>query len=191
MRTFLSGILIAREGAYGIYYEISFRLSNGQIIPLFYSNPREEDEDDPMSEQLQPETALNAFYELLIVINILRHVTYYPITPVDITFDLVTEEISTSGTTVKRNDLLRGKIIDSSWDAASLHYEAIATPKLYEQRYVLLETGVGSLVVSHKTLQEELDIPLEQIVPGGYLEWKIGRLDLLAIIAKRAPEPGE
>jgi hypothetical protein len=191
MGTFISGTLVERQGASGIYYETSFCLPNKQIVPIFYHNPRGEDEDDPISEQLEPEAALNAFYELLVVVSVLRHVTYSPIIPSGTTFDLVTKEINVGGNTVKRNDLLRGKVIDPSWNTASLHYQAIATPKMYERHYALLETGIGNVVVSHKALQEELDIPIEQIVPGSYLEWKVGRLDLLAIIAKHTPETDE
>jgi hypothetical protein len=85
----------------------------------------------------------------------------------------------------KHKVLLPGKVIDLSWDANKLHYQAIATPRIYEQQYLLLETEIGNVVVSQKELQENLPIPIEDITTGSYLQWAPSRLDVLAIIEKR------
>lgn len=191
MAAFIEGTLESRDGSYGVYYETQFRLANGQIIPVFYAHPRGEFRDpDPISELLEPETSLGALYDLLIIIGVLRSITYSPTIPDGTSFDLVPKEIKSGQSVIKRNDLLRGKVLDPSWDLANSHYQAIATPRMYEQRYVLLETGIGNVVISHKALQAEEEGLITQMVVGGYLEWKQGRMDLLAIIAKHEAEPG-
>jgi hypothetical protein len=192
--SFTQGTLENKQGSYGVYYETQFRLSNGQIIPVFYAHPKGEFNDpDPISELLEPETSIGAIYEFVIIIGVLRSITYSPVIPDGPSFDLVTTEIKSGQSVIKRNDLIRGKVLDPSWDLANLHYQAITTPRMYEQRYVLLETGIGNVVISHKALQAEEEEAglIERVVAGGYLEWKQGRMDILAIIAKREAKPGE
>lgn len=192
MTAFIRGTLESRQGSYGVYYETQFRLLNGQIIPVFYAHPKGEFRDpDPMSELLEPDTSLGAMYELLIIIGVLRSITYFPVIPDGISFDLVTKEIKSGQSVIQRNDLQRGKVLDPSWDVTNLRCQVIATPRIYEQRYVLLETGIGNVVISHKALQAEQDGLLDRITTSGYLEWQQGRMDLLAVIAKREAETGE
>ena len=186
MANFPRGTITEKQGTSGIYQEIEFRLSQGQTIPVFYASAGEDGEEDPISELLESEISSEAVYSLLLIIRVLHRVTYGPVIPHGTLFNLVTKEIqSDRGDVIKRNDLVRGKIVDPAWDATSLSYQAIATPRLYEQRYTLLETEIGYVVINHAALQKELSIPLDQITPGGYLEWKIGRIDLLAIIERQ------
>jgi hypothetical protein len=62
---------------------------------------------------------------------------------------------------------------------------------LYAHRFVLIETAIGKIVLDYQALQERLGEQISQVAPGGYLEWEPARLDILAILAKRDPRPGE
>lgn len=47
------------------------------------------------------------------------------------------------------------------------------------------------MVLDYQALQKRLGEQAYELVSGGYLEWEPARLDLLAIIEKREPKPGE
>ena len=87
--------------------------------------------------------------------------------------------------------MVQGVILDLDWDAASQQYLAVAGPVVYTRRFILVETAIGQLVLSYQDVQEQLGEQAAQLAPGGYLQWEPARLDLLAILAKREPLPGE
>ncbi len=180
MNSFPQGILVEKQGAPGLYYELEFRLATGEALAVFYQWSRQV-ENDPLGELFEPDTSSGKKYEFLLILRALRHVHYNPVSPADFASGLVAREIKTGqGDIVRRNDLVRGKIVDPSWNAASQTCLAIA-PGMDEQLYVLLATDLGNVVISHKALQAELAVPAAQLAPGGYLEWKQGRIDLLAV----------
>ncbi|MDQ2903621.1 MAG: hypothetical protein M3Y81_08720 [Chloroflexota bacterium] len=179
---FVQGILRVQEEPYRD--ELDLVLSDGETLFLFYEqpweikNPEEFDTFDALLES-------GKYYELLIIVRVLRSITYSPTVPPGTSFKLVPKEREG----FKHNELLQGTVLDPSWDAAHLRYQAIVTSKIYNQRYVLLETSVGNVVISHAALQKVSQLPLEDIAIGGYMEWSPSRLDVLAIIEKRETPP--
>ncbi len=180
--SFVQGVPEEKLGDYGNYYDLKLRLLTGQIIPVFYNCPREiEPENDQISAQLE----VGASYEMLIIVRA-NYVKYTSILPPDVSFELVPKEFKVEQMVVTRNDISGGKVLDLSWQAASQKYLAIATPKIYERHYVLLETAIGNVIINYKVLEEDLGEQAKEIAVGGYLTWGPSRLDLLAIIHKSA-----
>ena len=174
------------RGDYGNYYDLKLRLPTGQITPVFYNSPRE---IEPADDQISAHLETGVPYELLIIVQV-RYVKYTPAIAPEVPFELVTIESGTGATAAKINVVLQGKVLDSFWNVASQEYLAVATPKIYERRYVLLETAIGKIIVNYKILKEDLGEQVDEIVAGGYLNWKPSRLDLLAILQKSVdPEP--
>jgi hypothetical protein len=64
-------------------------------------------------------------------------------------------------------------------------YLAVAGPRVYTHRFVLVKTAIGKMVLSYAALQERLGEQVKALALGGYLEWEPSRLDILAIVAKR------
>jgi hypothetical protein len=185
MNTFVQGVLVVQEEPYR--NELNLGLTNGETLFLFYQQPREarkKGEDDQLDALLES----GKFYELLIIVRV-RHVTYTPTISPETSSEPVRKELQESTSKHKHKVLLQGKVIDLSLDANKLHYQAIATPRIYEQQYLLLETEIGNVVVSHTELQENLPISIEDIAVGSYLEWAPSRLDVLAIIEKQDTIP--
>ncbi len=178
MDSFVQATLEDKQGEYGIYQELHFRFPDGATVFVFYEGQEHDSNIDPVSDHL----LVGKAYNMLITVRV-RHPTYAPVTPPNATFKLVTKEIASGRNIIRRNDLLQGKVLDPFWDASSQTYQAIASPRVYDQRYVLLETAIGKVVVSRKHLEEDLGAQTEQIAAGGYLEWEPSRLDLLAILS--------
>lgn len=181
MSDFVQGILSVQEEPYR--NELELRLPDGEIIPVFYQKSREEQKEDALDALLESGKP----YELLLVVRI-RDIRYTATMPRETILQLVSKEFKGANGVFKRNDIIQGKVLIVSWNASSLHYQGIATPKIYQRTYMLLETAIGKIVVDHKALQEGLHMPATDCAPGGYLEWKPARLDLLAIIHKRDSE---
>ena len=185
MNTFVQGILVVQEEPYR--NELNLDLTNGETLFLFYQQPREarkKGEDDQLDALLES----GKFYELLILIRV-RHVTYAPTIPPGTTFKLIPKEGKGPTGVYQYNELRQGKVIDLSWKANKLQYQAIAESSIYEHQYILLETAIGNVVVRHKEFQKNSHIPIEDITIGSYLEWAPSRLDVLAIIEKRDTIP--
>lgn len=192
MGHFVQGVLIVEDDAYIL--DPDLRLAGGELIHLLYSDlrPRGErsEEDNPVSQLLDK----NYWYEMLLLVQIglgRRKVTYLPHIPPGTKLELQTIEVQTDGDLRRRNDVVQGIILDLNWDASSVQYLAVAGPVVYTRRFVLIETAIGKMVLSYKSLQDHFGEQVDQFVPGSYLEWERARLDILAIIAKRAPESGE
>ncbi|MDQ2715629.1 MAG: hypothetical protein M3Z08_12035 [Chloroflexota bacterium] len=178
---FVQGILRVQEEPYR--NELDLVLPDGETLFLFYLQPREmrnPEEIDLLDALLES----GKYYEFLIVVRV-QGITYSPTVPPGTSFKLVPKEQEG----FKHNELLQGTVLDPSWDASHLRYQAIATPMIYNPRYVLLETSVGKVVISHTALRKVSHLPLEDIAIGGYMEWPHSRLDVLAIIEKRETAP--
>lgn len=177
---FVQGILHVQEEPYR--NELDLRLPGGETLFLFYQRPRElrDTEEDALDALFES----GKFYELLVTVRA-RQMTYSPTILPGTRFELVVREEQGPMGVVTHHEVLRGTVLDPTWDAARQPYQAIATPRLYEQRYVLLETAVGNVVISHGTLQRALPLSPEDLTIGGYLEWPPSRFDVLAIIEKR------
>jgi len=182
---FMQGILRVKEEPYR--NELTLVLPDGETLFLFYLQPREmrnPEEIDLLDALLES----GKYYEFLIVVRV-RGITYSPTVPPGTSFKLVPKERVGLTGIFKHNELLQGIVLDPSWDASHLRYQAIATPMIYNPRYVLLETSVGKVVISHTALRKVSQLPLEDIAIGGYMEWPHSRLDVLAIIEKRETPP--
>ncbi len=184
---FVQGILRVKEEPYR--NELTLVLPDGETLFLFYLPPREmrnPEEIDPLDVLLET----GKYYEFLIIVRV-RGINYSPTIPPGTSFKLVPKERVGLTGIFKHNELLQGTVLDPSWEAAHLRYQAMATPTIYNQRYVLLETSVGNVVISHAALQKVSHLPLEEIAIGGYMEWPHSRLDVLAIIEKRETPPAD
>jgi len=74
------------------------------------------------------------------------------------------------------------KIISVPWDPASSVFSRV-NPEIYERKWVLGETPVGSMIFRISEILEigRLEL-MADIIPGHYLEWdEDGRLDLFAV----------
>ena len=192
MSDFIQGILVLDEEPYTGGMDL--RLPNKETLRLFYADlrPREErGTDDPLDQLLESEK----WYELLIIAHAGRTprnvVTYFPRLPQGKKLELASEELQLADRIVTDHRVVQGIILDLNWNAAGIPYLAIAGPRIYTHRFVLVETVIGKMVLSYKALQERLGEQINQLVPGGYLEWQPARQDILAILAKRDPRPGE
>ena len=177
---FVQGVLEEMQGSYSIYYEMVFHLSTGHTMPVFYNYSRHEPKTD---EQISSQLTVGASYEMLIIVRT-RHPAYMPANPSGEAFELVDWEVQEGKTTPQRICVLQGKVLDPFWQAASQKYLAVVTPKIYANRYVLLETAIGTIVASYNMLEEDLGEQAKEIAVGGYLTWEPSRLDLLAILHK-------
>lgn len=185
MNTFVQGILVVQEEPYR--NELDLHVTTGETVFLFYQESQEaikKGEDDQIDALLES----GKFYDLLIAVRV-RNVTYAPTIPPGTAFKLVPKEGKGPTGVYQYNELRQGKVIDLSWKANKLQYQAIADSSIYEQQYILLETAIGNVVVRYKELQKNSHIPIEDIVVGSYLEWALSRLDVLAIIEKRDTIP--
>ena len=189
---FVQGVLTVEDPAYIL--DPNLRLINGAKIRLLYSDLRldagEAEEDNPLSLLLD----INQWYEMLLIAQIglgERKVTYFPSMSPGTTLQLQTTEMMIVGEMRRLTDVVQGIILDLDWDVASVPWLAIAGSRIYTHRFVLVETAIGKMVVDYKALQERLGEQIRQLALGGYLEWGRARLDILAILAKRDPLPGE
>lgn len=194
MNHFVQGVLTVEDEMYIL--EPDLRLASGETIHIVYLKQRSktkriEGEEDALSLLLE----VDQWFELLVIVQVgsagERKVTYSPAIPEGKKLDLVYSETRMYSEVVKSYDVQQGIILDLDWDATSQHYIAIIGSTLYSRRFVLVETAIGKMVLSYKALQEQLGEQIEHLVVGGYLEWERSRLDLLAIIEKRDPQPGE
>jgi hypothetical protein len=190
MNHFVQGILTVEDEVY--LSEPDLCLANGETIRLLYSDlrsrgePREE--DNPVSQLLEA----NQWYEMLLLAQIGlgkdKKVTYTPSLPPDTRLELKCREVQVFSEVVKHNDILQGIILDLNWDTTSVPYLAVAGQRVSTHHFVLVETAIGKMVLSHPALQERLgEQQVKALAPGGYLEWDPSRLDILAIIAKHPP----
>jgi hypothetical protein len=195
MSTFVHGMIVEQEGAYGYYYEMKLRVPTGHVLPLNYDNDydtskasneeEEETANDPMSDLLE----VGGTYELLTVMQV-RHLTFQPSVPPGTIFKVETNVIERAGSIIKFDEVRQGKVLDPSWNVASQEYLAISLhATIYQKRYVLLETAIGKLLVNYRDIQSELGEQGKQVTVGSYLQWQNAELILLAIIEKHAPKP--
>lgn len=91
----------------------------------------------------------------------------------------------------KFNWVVQGIVLDPKWDATSQPYLAVNGPRVFTHHFVLVQTAIGKMVLSYPDLEKRLGEQAKQLAPGTYLEWGPAQLDILAIIAKHDPEPGE
>jgi hypothetical protein len=194
MNHFVQGVLTIEDEMHIL--EPDIRLASGERIHIVYLKQRSrtkriQEEDDSLSLLLE----VQQWFELLLIVQVgsagERNVTYSPHIPHGTRLELLYSEAQGYSEVIKRYDIQQGIILDLNWNASSQHYLAIAGPALYTRRFVLVETAIGKMVLSYKALQERLGEQVLALAPGGYLEWERSRLDLLAIIEKRAPKPGE
>lgn len=136
---------------------------------------------------LAAQMKVNTSYHLLLMVNALNP-RYFPDVPAQATFEVdYREEQFIDAHQQERfmcAYILEGKVLDPDWDAASQHYQAITNlPWFYRERYVLLETAIGHVVISHDQLESTLGAQqVEQIRAGGYMEWSPSRMTLLALL---------
>lgn len=189
---FVQGILTVEDEIY--LGEPDIRLANGEKIHTLFVDLRPDaetaEEENPVSALLE----VDQWYELLLIIQIgvgRKKVTYLPSVPPGTRWELQPREYQSSSKVFTSNRVLQGIVLDMNWDAASQHYLAVVGPMVYTNHFVLVDTPIGKMVLSYKALEERLGGQIEQVVPGGYLEWDPSRLDILAIVAKGTPESGD
>ncbi|HEU5383763.1 MAG TPA: hypothetical protein VFV38_50840 [Ktedonobacteraceae bacterium] len=193
MNHFVQGTVTVEEDLY--LSEPDLRLATGETIRILYSDLRpdagEIEEDNPLPLLLEA----NQWYELLLIVQIglgrNKKVAYLPHVPSETTLELISTEMQIHGETIRRSRVTQGIILDLNWDAASQHYLAVAGPAVFANHFVLFETAIGNMILDYQALQKRLGEQAHELVSGGYLEWEPARLDLLAIIEKREPKPGE
>jgi hypothetical protein len=190
MDHFVQGVLIVDEEPYTGGMDL--RLPNKETVRLFYTDLRPMEErqtDDPFDRLLESEK----WYELLIIVHAGRtahnKVTYSPSIPPGTKLELMPEKFQVADRAVTDHRIVQGIILDLHWNAASASYLAIASPRIYTRRFVLVETVIGKVVLDYQVLREKLGEQVDQFVPGGYLEWQPARQDILAILAKGDPMP--
>lgn len=166
----------------------------GKLIHLVYLDQRSreepKDEGNPVSQLLDE----NQWYEMLLIAQIglgKRKVVYFPNIPSGTALQLQTTKVQIGPEMRERTDVVQGIILDLAWNVRSIPWLAVAGSRVYAHRFVLIETAIGKMVLDYQALQERLGEQISQVVPGGYLEWEPARLDILAILAKRDPRPGE
>jgi hypothetical protein len=191
MNHFAQGVLTVSEETY--IGEPDLRLVNGKTIRLLYEDLRTEgyEEEDLLSLLLEE----NKWYELLLLVMIglgERTITIAPTIPPGTEMELKYLALLPDRYPDSRyNWVMQGIILDPQWDAASQPYLAVNGPLVFTHRWVLIQTAVGKMVLSYSDLEKRLGDQVKQLAPGAYLEWGPARLDILAIIAKRDPAPGE
>jgi hypothetical protein len=190
MDKFIQGAIESMDGEYGVYYELRLRLLEGNIIPLFYDNllivgPSNNNDHLKATDPISATLAVGQSYELLVTIRV-QNFTYAPTTPEGVVFKVITKEFPRRGKRepVRRNNIRQGRILDASWSPSGLSYQAIATPNIFEQHYVLLETAIGLAVINRQIIDEQV----REVAIGGYLEWSSARLDILAILQDEQPD---
>lgn len=151
MGDFIRGVLIEnKEGATykGKVYDrfLKLRLMDAQVLSIF-------DPFGPMSTGLAEDEA----YEMVLITLAasVRYFTTSPLPPLE-------------------NGEWQATVIESRWSAAKGHYR-YACEELYAQKWLLLGTPSGQLLMSHKVLSMPVN-------PGGFVRWKNLRLDLCAVV---------
>ena len=193
MDHFVQGILTVEDEIYLL--EPDLRLATGETIRILYSDLRpdagETEEDNPLSLLLEA----GHWYELLLIAQIglgrSNKIVFMPAPPPGSRLKLASTERRVAGEIRKSYRVTQGIILDLNWNATSQQYLAVAGPRVYTTRFVLVETAIGKMVLDYQALQRRLGGQAQELAVGGYLEWEPARLDLLAIIAKRELEPGE
>ncbi len=136
---------------------------------------------------LAAQMTVNTSYHLLLMVGALRP-QYFSEMPAQATLEAeYREELFIDAQGEERFTcayIMEGKVLDPDWDAASQQYQAITDiPSFYRERYVLLETAIGQVVVSHDQLEGILGAQqVAQMRVGGYLEWSPSSMTLLAIV---------
>jgi hypothetical protein len=190
----VQGVLTVEDEAHILDPDI--RLSTGEKIHILYSDLRTEAErqeqgEDPLNLLLE----VNQWYEFLLIAQIgmgEKKVTYAPTLPSGTKLELVRRKINIYSDVPRyTNNVVQGIILDLDWNTASQHYLASAEHRLHTLRFVLIETAIGKMVLHYQALQKRLGEQVSELAVGGYLEWERARLDLLAVIEKRDPRPGE
>jgi hypothetical protein len=177
MTSFVRGILEEKLCEYGAYCNLVFRLADGVTIPVFDSAPR--GSIVPLSAQW----AIDTEYQLLLKVRA-EHVTYFSTVPPGTVFGTVTQEFQVGGEVFHQTKITQGKVIDPFWDATQHTFQAVVSPRVYKQVYVLVETAIGNVLVSRDDIASDLGEQMQQLAVGGYLEWEQGRIDLWALLSE-------
>ncbi|HEU5380952.1 MAG TPA: hypothetical protein VFV38_36475 [Ktedonobacteraceae bacterium] len=163
----------------------TFKLRVEPDVLVLATEPKDVTKPDP--GPLAAQMSVNTSYHLLLMVNAL-HPTCSPQMPAQATLDVeYRDEQFISAHEQERfiaAYILEGRVINPSWDAASQQYQAITDlPWFYRERYVLLETAIGHVVISHRQLERSLSAQqIAQILAGGYMEWSPSRMTLLALL---------
>lgn len=172
----------------------TFKLGVAPEVLVLATESKDVTRPDP--GPLAAQMTVNASYHLLLMVNTLNP-RYFPEMPTQGTLEVEYRQKQYIGAHQRESFtcayILDGKVLDPDWDAASQQYEAITDLSwFYRERYVLLETAIGHVVVSHDQLERSLGVQqVAQMRTGGYLEWSPSRMTLLAILAKHDLVPGE
>jgi hypothetical protein len=73
-----------------------------------------------------------------------------------------------------KSDGWQGTVIDSDWEAPKKAFQLVR-PELYEQRWVLVTTPSGNLILNPRNVETTLSI-------GTVIQWGNTRLDLYAVV---------
>ena len=163
MNGFVTGVLEQNEvGAtdgHTVYDRwLRLRLKNEVVIEIF--------DDQLISTDLE----IDQEYSMSIVVAVPWELKYFATSPTDVNVSLM-----------EHNDIVRGIVLDSSWQVPAQDYSRM-TENFQKRVYLLLETAIGQVLMSRRTLERYAQEPIEHVETGGYLEWEPSRLDLLAIL---------
>jgi hypothetical protein len=173
--SFVGGMLIEKQCEYEAICYLAFLLDGGIILPVF-STATERAKKGPVGAQLQ----IGRSYRLLLLVR--PRQLRYPLETAGVRGmrDLVAvarREIArdargVSGERVRlEHQLLRGQVVEADWWNG-------------ERRYVLLETAIGRVVLSRRTLETDLKERADELVAGSWLAWEPWRLELLEVLGE-------
>jgi hypothetical protein len=175
MTSFVQGILEEKTCEYGSYCKLVFRLADSVTIPVFNSAPR------GSSVPLSAQWTVGTEYHLLLKVRA-THVTSFSTVPAGTILGTVTEEFQAGGKIFQQTNIAQGKVLDPFWDATEHPFQAVVSPGVYKQVYVLLETAIGNVLISRDDIASDLGEQVQQLTAGSYLEWEPGRIDLWALL---------
>jgi hypothetical protein len=178
MNMFVTGVLERNEvGAtdgYTIYDRwLTLRLSNGIALRIF--------DDELISSDLE----VGQTYDMILIIAVPRTIHYLPSPPPNTDLEAIEHEVvesrATPGTFLERTYVVRGTVLDPSWQAPQLEYRCMV-PDFYDYEAVLVQTAIGRILLSRTSIEDNMEGLTEQVTLGGYLEWERSRLDLMAVL---------
>jgi hypothetical protein len=171
-KLFVSGILIEKQCEYEAIYHLTFLLDGSVIIPVYSTAPRE-----GRAHSAGGQMQVGRRYHLLLQVrpHRLRWLEAEPAGGLATVVAAAHRQVArdASGVSGERivlqHHIVQGRVVDVDWRRA-------------EERYVLLETAIGRVVLSPRALEAEARESARELVPGTWLAWRPWRLDLLAVL---------
>jgi hypothetical protein len=178
MNTFVTGVLERNEvGAtdgHTIYDRwLTLRLSNGIALRIF--------DDELISSDLE----VGQTYDMILIVAVPWVIHSLSSPPTNTDLEAIDREVVesrvTPGIFLERTYIVRGTVLDSSWQAPQRAYRCMV-PDFYDYEAVLVQTAIGRILISRTSIEDNMEGLAEQITSEGYLEWEHSRLDLMVVL---------